>query len=212
MARNPPPHSRNDLLLDLDDEQPIYNTGQRAPVNDEDLLRTYNTSHDDTSRPSISYDDFVGAGGGQHPSTRQLPGGPGAGRSSQMGPYMSGGGQGMYSQSSGLNNYQPYADEMDDFPPEGASTYSNAGGAPRGRPMGGKPQNRNSIMSLGGGLVGRAKNMLGMAPEYTEMDLPLTGRGRAGRAYCRQARKETRHGQVQVRLWKGEGGPFDAGP
>jgi len=35
----------------------------------------------------------------------------------------------------------------------------------------------NSILALGGGLMGRAKNMLGMGPQYSEMDLPLTETG-----------------------------------
>jgi phospholipid-transporting ATPase len=170
-------HNRNDLLLDLEDEQPTYSSGQRPPLNDEDLLRTYTASHDEPSRPSISYDDFVGAGGAPHPSTRQLPGGPGTVSSSQRGPYMSGTDDRMYSQSSGLNNYQRYADELDDFPEDGTSMYSNTGGATHGGPTGGKARNRNSIMSLGGGLMGRAKNMLGMGPEYSEMDLPLTEPG-----------------------------------
>lgn len=41
----------------------------------------------------------------------------------------------------------------------------------------GPARNRNSILALGGGLVGRAKNMLGMGPQYSEMDLPLTEAG-----------------------------------
>lgn len=39
---------------------------------------------------------------------------------------------------------------------------------------------RNSILALGGGLMGRAKNMLGMGPQYSEMDLPLTESGARG--------------------------------
>lgn len=38
-------------------------------------------------------------------------------------------------------------------------------------------KDRNSILNLGGGFMGRAKNMLGMRPEYSEMDLPLTEAG-----------------------------------
>ena len=179
MAGRPPPHNRNDLLLDLDDDQPVYNVGQRAPINDEDLLRAYNTNHDETNRPSISYDDFVGAGGASNASARQLPGGPGTAAS--RGPYMSGMDDRMYSQTSGLNNYQPYMDELDDLPGDGTSMYSASGAAMHGGPPGVKPRNRNSIMSLGGGIMGRAKNMLGMGPEYTEMDLPLTEPGARAR-------------------------------
>jgi hypothetical protein len=66
-----PPSNRNDLLLDLHDDQPIYNDGQRPHLNDDDLLRAYNADHDGTtSRPSISYDDFVGGGGDANTSIR----------------------------------------------------------------------------------------------------------------------------------------------
>lgn len=41
----------------------------------------------------------------------------------------------------------------------------------------GPAHNRNSILSMGGGFVGKAKSMMGMAPQYSEMDLPLTEAG-----------------------------------
>lgn len=217
-GRPPPPHDRNDLLLDLDDEQPIYNVGQRSPINDEDLLRAYNADHDNPSRPSISYDDFVGgAGGASHPSTRQLPGGPGAATSSQRGPYASGMDDRMYSQNSGLNNYQPYADELDDFPTDGTSVYSTSGRtAPAGQ-MGGNARNRNSILSLGGGLMGKAKNMLGMGPEYTEMDLPLTEAGaRDGASPSGPAQKRSEGGsglgKFKFGFGRGKVDPSTLGP
>lgn len=174
-----PSSNRNDLLLDLTDEQPIYNDGQRPPLSDADLLRAYNADHDGTSRPSISYDDFVGGGGEAHSSARTLPGGPGT--VPEAGPYATGSGSRTYSQSSGLGNYQRYADDLDDFPEDGQSMYYQPGGAlagdGTGMPMRGKPRTRNSVLSMGGGLVGRAKSMLGMAPAYSEMDLPLTEAG-----------------------------------
>jgi phospholipid-transporting ATPase len=37
--------------------------------------------------------------------------------------------------------------------------------------------NRNSVLSMGGGAVGKFKSMVGMGPKYTEMDLPLTEHG-----------------------------------
>ena len=49
----------------------------------------------------------------------------------------------MYSQTSGLNNYQPYADELDDFPTDGTSVYSTSGGGMHAGQMGGKPRNRS---------------------------------------------------------------------
>jgi len=177
-------HNRDDLLLDLDDERPIYNSGQRAPANDDDLLRAYNANHDETNpRPSISYDDFVGgsSGGGQS-SISRLPGGPGTVSTPQTGPYMGNVGHGNYSQTSGLNNYQRYADDLDDFADDNNSYYHQGGAIPGDgsgmRLGGGKPRNRNSVLSMGGGLVGRAKSMLGMGPAYSEMDLPLTEPGR----------------------------------
>jgi phospholipid-transporting ATPase len=143
MAGQPSAGNRNDLLLDFDDERPVYNNGQRPPLNDDDLLRAYNADHGETNpRPSVSYDDFVGGAGGPTPSAgRPLPGGPGtvAGRG---GPYVTGDGTRTYSQSSGLGNYQRYADDLDDFPDDGNSSYYQAGGALPGDgpgvPMGGK--------------------------------------------------------------------------
>lgn len=186
MAGQPSSSNMNDLLLDLHDEQPVYNEGQRPPMNDEDLLRAYNADHDESNpRPSVSYDDFVGAGEGGHPGTRQLPGGPGTVPGSQGGPYLSDRVNRTYSQTSGLNNYQRYADDLDDFPDDGQSMYYHQGGAipgdGAGMSMSGKPRNRNSVLSMGGGLMGKAKSMLGMGPEYSEMDLPLTEPGARGR-------------------------------
>lgn len=177
-------NNRDDLLLDLDDEQPIYNSGQRPPGNDDDLLRAYNANHDETNpRPSISYDDFVGGSNERgQPSTSRLPGGSGTVATPQTGPYMGNVGHGNYSQTSDLHNYQRYADDLDDFPDDGNSYYHQGGAIPGdGASMrlgGGKPRNRNSVLSMGGGIVGRAKSMLGMAPAYSEMDLPLTEPGR----------------------------------
>ncbi|KAI9766819.1 MAG: hypothetical protein M1840_006295 [Geoglossum simile] len=66
-----------------------------------------------------------------------------------------------------LNTFQRYSD-IDDFNDEMQCIQGFYGVGDRGR---------NSVISLGGGLMGRAKNMLGMAPEYSEMDLPLTEAG-----------------------------------
>jgi phospholipid-transporting ATPase len=71
----PPPHSEN--LIDFDDQPSYYHSGARPPVNDDDLLTTYNIDNSDTAppgRPSVSYDDFVGGA----TSTAGLPGGPNA--------------------------------------------------------------------------------------------------------------------------------------
>ncbi|KAH0559343.1 hypothetical protein GP486_004142 [Trichoglossum hirsutum] len=165
-----------DLLLELEESQPTYSSGRPPPINDDDLMREYEEDHA-YPRASTSYDDFIGGRGGSSGRGAGLPGGPGP---PSMSPYPQSGGHGAYSQTSGLNNYQRYSD-LDDFPDDGQSAhdYYNSGGAVDDHPppVGGKPRNRNSVMSMGGGLVGRAKNMLGMAPEYSEMDLPLTEAG-----------------------------------
>lgn len=169
-------NNRNDLLLDLEDdhdERPIYNAGQRPPMNDEDLLRAYNADHDPVQgRPSISYDDFVGSRPGAGHSSNNLPGGPES--LSRPSPYTA---TSMYSQTSGLDNYHRYADDgLDDFPDDGQSMFQYGGAAPGSGPgpLRTKSKNRNSVLSMGGGIMGKAKSMLGMGPEYSEMDLPLT--------------------------------------
>lgn len=175
MAGRPPgqpAHSEN--LIDFDDNQPTYYSGARPPANDDELLHRYDINNSDTqppqSRPSISYDDFVGGG---RPNAG-LPGGPGA-PPAGGGPYSTGGGR-VYSQTSDLHNYQRYSDaEIEDD----QSMYYASGGHYDEPPAGlrrGQSQknNRNSILSLGGGITGRVKNMLGRGPEYSEMDLPLT--------------------------------------
>lgn len=195
MAGRPPyggSSHQDDLLLDLDD-QPVYGQGQRSALTDDDLLRSDAYDHDgDLPRPSISYDDFVGAGGQPHTAqsstlTSPQAASPGALRSG--GPYYSdAGGPRQYknsSQGSDLNNYQRYADEYsDDFPDDGNSYYQHGGTtAPADYESGGREtaRNRNSILGLGGGLMGRAKNMLGMGQGYSEMDLPLTEPGSSHR-------------------------------
>jgi len=176
----------DNLLLDLEDSNPIYNDGKPPPVNDEDLLRQYNISNSDEPPPraSTSYDEFVGGG----TSTAELPGGPGAKPTGQLHPpYLGAGANRSYSQTSGLNNYQRYSD-VDDFPDDERSMqgYYSDGHAAEGNLAsggahgGGRARDRNSILSLGGGIMGRAKSMLGMGPEYSEMDLPLTEAGARG--------------------------------
>lgn len=168
----------NDLLLDLDNEQPIYNQGQRSTINDDDLLRAYNQDND-AGRPSVSYDDFVG--GGAPPYSSPPRGGASSSSGAHLqtpkgdaaGPYMTR----QYSQTSELGNYQRYADDFDDYPNEGESYYhqgdSVAGDTPSRFAMN-NARNRNSVLSMGGGFMGRVKNKLGMGGGYSEMDLPLT--------------------------------------
>jgi len=176
-----PSSSRNDLLLDLHDEQPVYNDGQRAPVNDEELLRQYNADQNGLhSRQSVSYDDFVGGDSGPGPSTRDLPGGPESLSSNR--PYAVDENSRTFSQTSGLNNYQRYADEVEHYSEDGQSYYGHGGtgldGASVASPGINHQRNRSSVLSMGGGLLNKAKTMVGMGPEYSEMDLPLTEPGR----------------------------------
>ena len=161
----------HDSLLGLDDERPIYNNGQRPPVNDDQLLERFNIDDSETpqNRPSTSYDEFVG---GQS-STRGLPGGPGApSAGTHRAPYLATDSR-TYSQTSDLNNYQRYSD-MDDLPDDDRSYYQTSAPAEGGQTqMFRGHRSRNSVLSMGGGIMGRAKNMLGMGPNYSEMDMPL---------------------------------------
>ena len=189
MARMPPggqdvgTTNDNGLLLDLGDSNPIYNTGSRPPVDDENLLRHFDINDSDTPqpRPSVSYDDFVGAG---ESATGPAGGTSTSGVLQPRPPYPIAGSSRAFSQTSGLNNYQRYSD-VDDLPEDDLSLQGNyydggrsadAGDAPGVR---GRARDRNSLLSMGGGIMGRAKNMLGMGPGYTEMDLPLTEAGTA---------------------------------
>jgi len=187
MAGRPPAGgysgARNDLLLDLDNEQPVYLSGQRSDLNDDDLLRSYNQDHDAAPpRPSVSYDDFVGAGRTTHPSAKPTPPGPSSGAAGARGaPYPTPLDR-QYSQTSELGNFQRYADDFDDFPEDGQSYYHHGGGGAAADGAGPDPRSnarrRNSVLGLGGGLLGRARNMLGMGQQgYSEMDLPLTEPG-----------------------------------
>ncbi|KAF2273383.1 phospholipid-transporting ATPase-like protein [Westerdykella ornata] len=167
------PSQQPENLIDFDD-QPAYYTGARPPVNDDELLRRYDIDDSDVQqpgRPSVSYDDFVGG----NRSNAGLPGGPGAPPAGEP-PYLSTGGGRAYSQTSDLHNYSRYSDAGID---DDESMYYTTGGTyeePTPGQRRGAAQNnaRNSILSLGGGLTGRVRSMLGRRPEYSEMDLPLT--------------------------------------
>jgi phospholipid-transporting ATPase len=190
MAGRPPGASssrtrdNNDLLLDLDDEQPIYYDGKPPTMTDEEMLRRYNEDHDiPQPRPSVSYDNFVGSGSGGSRglsatrSNLSLPGGPGSSNP---------GGTELYnrnlhrfdSQTSGLGNYDRYGDDPDLYPDDDPSLYETPSAQMDGPPRSSRARNRNSALSLGGGFLGKVKARLGMAPEYSEMDLPLTEPGR----------------------------------
>lgn len=182
MASGRPPGGRragnDDDLLQLDDIQPsVYNSGQPPPVNDEHLRERYGIDDSDQSfpRPSVSYDDFVGA--------RSRPQGDTPGPSNLHQPsdgnnFYMGDATRTYSQTSGLQNYQRYSD-VDDFDDDRSAGYYAEGGAEDGpfQVRDSRAKERNSVLGMGGGLVARAKNMMGMRPKYSEMDLPLTEAG-----------------------------------
>ncbi|KAI9801089.1 MAG: hypothetical protein M1833_002957 [Piccolia ochrophora] len=217
-----PSQHHNNLLLDLEDTRDPYSSGRPPPVNDETLLRQYDIDQSDEAppRPSISYDDFVGGGGGRR-SHADLPGGPGSSPpdGSHL-PYPQGGPSRSFSQSSGLNNFQRYSD-ADDLPDEDNSVrgYYGAGGDVTPRPGANRPRDRNSVLSMGGGMMGRAKNMLGMGPKYSEMDLPLTERAdRTSSVNGQDAsggkkpRKKLDTAKFTFGLWKGKPDPSTLGP
>ena len=171
-------------LLDVNDEQPVYSSGQRPPLNDDELLHTYNLDHGDDpfARPSLAYDEYVGGAGNESgaPShATNLGGAPSA-----LGvyrPHGSGQPDRIHPQtSSDASSFERYSD-LDDYPEDQRSVndlyHAGVDGSPSSTAGGGRPRDRNSVMSLGGGLMGRAKTMLGMGPQYSEMDVPLTEAG-----------------------------------
>jgi len=225
MAGRPPgapPPSHSDNLIDFDDhrpdESPYYSSGARPPINDDELLHRYE-SNTPQGRPSESFDTFVG--GRPAPG---LPGGPGAPPAGDT-PYPTGGGR-LYSQTSDLQNYQRYSDADlpidDDQSMQGyyatGGTYESPAGMRRANT--GKT-NRNSILSLGGGLTGRVKNMFGRNPEYSEMDLPLTehaaqqGQSETRVAYdedAKQTPKKRSSGVFKFGFGRGAPDPSTLGP
>ncbi|QIX01316.1 hypothetical protein AMS68_006833 [Peltaster fructicola] len=170
-------HNHDDLLGLDEDEGPYYASGQRTHLNDDDLIHDYDLQ---AAHPRISttHDDFVGSR-----STAGLPGGPGYVHNNDstatLPPPIGLAATRTYSQTSGLNNYQRYSD-IDNVSDAGGYYASGGGGdideAMAAHGQHSKHKSRNSILSLGGGIMGKAKNMLGMGPEYSEMDLPLTER------------------------------------
>ncbi|KAK4163470.1 hypothetical protein QBC43DRAFT_319680 [Cladorrhinum sp. PSN259] len=179
MAGRPPPGGpapsrNNDLLLDLDNEQPVYSSGQRSALTDDDLLNSYAYDQEGAPRPSVSYDDFVGSGQpGQSAPGRPPPQGVPAGPTSRApGPYATQSDSRQYSQTSDLGNYQRYADDYDDYPEDGGAYYQHGSGGESSAVA--NARQRNSVLTLGGGFLGRVKNRLGMGQGYSEMDLPLT--------------------------------------
>jgi len=151
MAGNP---QNNNLLLDLDDQGRNYGNPGRPPATSEQEY---------AHRMSTSYDEFVGGAGGPSSQPYQPDFDPPP-------PVDFAQNHRTYSQSSALDNYQPYYDDLHD---DGRSTTGfHYGHGEHADGEGGASGNRTSI-------VGRVKSALGMNPEYSEMDLPLTETSRA---------------------------------
>jgi phospholipid-transporting ATPase len=175
-------------------------------MNDDDLLRAY--SNEGSGRPSVSYDDFVGGSETTHPSVKNPALGGVPGSAPLRPPYMADANRN-YSQTSGLGNYQRYADDLDDLPSEAQSYYQHGGSSVRGDEPAGRDnaRNRNSILSLGGGLLGRAKNMLGMGEGYSEMDLPLTEPGRSPSGPPQPPEQQPKSNKFNFKFGFGRGKP-----
>ncbi|EAL93181.1 aminophospholipid-translocating P4-type ATPase DRS2 [Aspergillus fumigatus Af293] len=220
-----PAAGRDEDLMQMEESTPIYSTGQRPPVNDDNLLRQYNIDDSDQPqpRPSVSYDSFVGgrappAAGARASTSAHPPAQPGAYLSD---PYSGAEMSRTYSQTSGLNNYQRYS--VDDFDDDrdmhgyyNMDDDDHMASPHRVR----QAKDRNSILGLGGGLMGRAKHMLGMGPEYSEMDLPLTEAGaRAARVdsvegdtAAPRAQKKSRKSDFKFGFGRGKVDPSTLGP
>ncbi|RAK81783.1 aminophospholipid-translocating P4-type ATPase DRS2 [Aspergillus fijiensis CBS 313.89] len=229
-GRPPGPHpaaGHNEELL-LDESTPMYNTGQRPPVNDDNLLRQYDIDDSDQPqpRPSVSYDSFVGGHApphsGAHATSSAHP--PAQTGGYLTDPYTGADVSRTYSHTSGLSNYNRYSlDEYDDdrslhgyYDLDDDDVHHSQ---PDSRVR--QAKERNSILGLGGGLMGRAKHMLGMGPEYSEMDLPLTeSGGRAARldsadpdeAAATGARKKSKKSDFKFGFGRRKVDPSTLGP
>lgn len=185
--------SDNEDLLGLNAGQPVYNSGQGPPTTDDRLLHEFNISDadHDIGRPSESYDDFVGHHADAPAATRAIGG---ASTSSALDPPRPFYDQDSraYSQTSDLHNYQTHS-EFEDDSIHGGDDYYGAGGIDDDTQYkNGRARERNSVLALGGGLIGRVKNALGVRPEYAEMDLPLTEAGaQAARSGAASKAKKT---------------------
>lgn len=184
MAARPQNTSRQtttDNLLDLVDSQPTYNTGRQAPVRDNELLQRYDIDSNDDScpRPSTNYDEFVGARSvlQQTPYAR-----PSEEPRSHVASYGQTGAA-AFPQHPDPNTPSHY--DNNSINDDGSSTYKyydEFNTADEHIPGGGihvaskgRDRNRSSYMSMSG-VMDRARGMLGMQQDYSEMNLPLNER------------------------------------
>jgi len=164
----------------LDDQHTPYSNSQGPYAQDADPYarpQGVPTSRHDGNGKATPYDNFSRGGGAGASVIRPVEGM--ADTSPQRPNYLGTDGR-MYSQTSDLHNYEGHGD-IDDYPDDDIGElqdYYGSGGlddnAPGNTLRHQSARTRNSILSLGGGFVGRARNMLGMGAQYSEMDLPLT--------------------------------------
>lgn len=208
------PADNNGILFDSEEPHQYY-SGAPPPATDADLLHRYDIDSSDQPRASTSYDEFIGS----RPNAG-LPGGPGA---PSADPHFMGVIDRTYSQTSALQNYRRYSDEFDFQETPGTQAYYGGGGGEEDHYPGlgdtrGRTTNRNSILGLGGGLAGRVKNALGMAPGYSEMDLPLTenagagGGGQGAAGADTTARKRVSGGAFKFGFGRSKPDPSTLGP
>ncbi|KAK6341263.1 hypothetical protein TWF696_008347 [Orbilia brochopaga] len=159
-------------LLDFDEDERTYgNPGRPPPISDAQYIATHNIQEDDYYNPSSTASGY--------PQQQQQQ--PGASQQQQQHPYDLDrppqlGQHRTYSQTSGLQNYERYYDESILPDDESAAEFHYGAHDSNNK---GQSRNRNSVLSMGGGLMGKVKTAIGMGPQYSEMDLPLTERGPA---------------------------------
>ena len=175
MAGRPPGGPNENPLLDFDEQGRATDGAHIPPAHTGSGPQYHAFDYEDDLQPrtSTSYDDFVGS------RTAQSSTQPFEAHGKPQQPFAQS--HPNYSQSSGLQNYQRYSD-FDDLPDDDNNGYYQAGSdgpfeAGGSAAPGGRMRGRNSVLSMGGGILGRAKDALGMGPKYSEMDLPLTESG-----------------------------------
>ncbi|TQS39159.1 hypothetical protein Golomagni_00321, partial [Golovinomyces magnicellulatus] len=166
----------DDLLLDLDDAKSIPK--EDRTFNSNAHASNYSNNSEQgalNSRPSETYDEFLG---GESPKARHVSA---EFRTKPEQDLYESGTERRFIQGSGLGNYQQYVDDVDVHLGDGQSDYYHQGGVFAGESVAGiegsPMQKRRSVLTMNGSLFERAKRMLGIDPEYSEMDLPLTEPG-----------------------------------
>ncbi|KAJ5888671.1 hypothetical protein N7495_008712 [Penicillium taxi] len=163
----------DDLLLD---SGPTYNSGQRPPVNDDHLLEQFNIDDSEVpnaqSRPSISYDNFVGSQAQR--SGAHYDAASGAGNTGYSGAYIHDPYPGSplnrsYSQTSELSNYQRYSFDGDDNYDYNDADFQSGNQTVHHFGTDSKPRNSTLLNKLG---FGR-----GDGQNDDDMNLPLTQPG-----------------------------------